>query len=117
MLATLGTRTAGTYEQSAANRGIEIAYPNESTQVAINHLIFEFVKAGKEAPESMLDSAIDHLIDAGADGVILGCTELSVAAGSGTDPLVIDSLDSLARRTVVAGGARLIAAPLLGEPR
>ena len=107
VLATEGTRAAATYDRSGVGRDIAIVYPSAAAQLTINSLIFDFVKAGKVAPESMLESAIQDLIDAGVDGVILGCTELSVAAEGLVDSHVVDALDALARRTVIAGGGRL----------
>jgi len=107
VLATEGTRAAGTYDRAGSGRDIAIHYPDDATQASVNSLIFEYVKAGIEAPPAMLEASVQALIDDGVDGVILGCTELSVAAAGLENDVVIDALDSLARRTVVAGGGKL----------
>ena len=62
------------------------------------------MKAGRKAPMGYLDAVCDHLIEKGADCLILGCTELSLL---GIDRVydgvpVIDSMDALAYASVLA---------------
>ncbi len=105
VLATDGTRTARTYDRAADAHGVDVSYPSREAQGTLNALIYDFVKAGVAAPEGMLERVIEECLVDGADGVVLGCTELSVAAAQLTHGRVLDALDSLARRTVVAAGA------------
>jgi len=107
VLATEGTRIAGTYDRAAQGRGVTVTYPSAAEQEAINTLIFDHVKAGVPAPEELLPGIIAAMMSSGVDGVILGCTELSVAAEGIHEMHVVDALDSLARRTVLAGGGRV----------
>ncbi len=105
VLATDGTRAARTYDRAAQAHGLEVAYPEPEEQATLNTLIYDHIKAGVPAPEGLLESVVDAVLAQGADGVVLGCTELSVAGAGLVHPQVLDALDSLARRTVVAAGA------------
>jgi aspartate racemase len=107
VLATDGTRAVQTYDHAAAAHGMTVAYPDAQAQAVLNEIIYRYVKAGQPAPQGMLDSVIDTVLANGADGVVLGCTELSVAATGLHNDRVLDSLDSLVKRTVIAAGARL----------
>ena len=50
-------------------------------------VIYDYVKAGRPAPAALVQGLIAHARALGADGVILGCTELSTLGLSArTDP-------------------------------
>ena len=71
---------------------------------------YEQVKAGRPADVAGLAAVADRLVAAGAGCVLLACTELSVlhdALLPMTRHVVVDSVDSLARATVLRAGARL----------
>ena len=63
-----------------ADRGIEALIPDAADVDVINTVIFEELCAGKinEASRKRFQSIIEKLKDAGAEGVILGCTELGL---------------------------------------
>ena len=69
------------------------------------------MKAGRPPEREDLVSAFDELLNAGCDGLVLGCTELPIAyraLGLEKDyPMALDSLRILARRTVEESGCRL----------
>ncbi len=116
VLSTMGTRMAGAYVHAIEARGLSIVHPSEASQGLLNTLIYDQVKAGRPPQRELLDAALAEVFAEGADGVILGCTELSVAAALwGPRDRVIDSLDSLAIRTVTLAGCRL-AGPVGTEP-
>ncbi len=106
VLCTEGTRVGGMYEHSLNRMGMECRYPDENTQKHIDALIYQKVKAGKPVLREELLGLYRSLIRIGCDTLILGCTELSVAHSAlGLDcPYVIDSLQSLAVRSVVLSG-------------
>lgn len=109
VLSTMGTRTAGAYTYAIETRGLSIVHPSDNSQGLLNTLIYDQVKAGRAPQRELLDSVLAEVFAKGADGVILGCTELSVAAALWeSDVRVIDSLDSLAMRTVTLAGCRLV---------
>ena len=68
--------------------GIEIAVPETDEQDVVDHIIFEELCRGRFTPESRstyLD-IIDRLRDRGAQGVILGCTEIPLLVGQKDRP-------------------------------
>lgn len=111
VLCTEGTRAAGLYGAACRRYGIRCAYPDSEVQALVTSVIYDRVKAGKPAPEQVLRSIIELELDAGCDGVVLGCTELSVAfqsmALAAQYPAVLDALELLARETVLRAGKRL----------
>lgn len=111
ILCTEGTRAANLYGASCRRHGIRCGYPDSEVQALVTSVIYDRVKAGKPAPEQVLRSIIELELDAGYDGIVLGCTELSVAfqslALAAQYPAVLDSLELLARETVLRAGKRL----------
>ena len=110
LLATSGTSAAGVYQEAAAARGLAVVEPDEADQAAVMAVIYDQVKAGLPGDAAVLLRVGDRLLARGAQMVVLGCTELSVVADADdllADPRYVDSLDVLARRTVVRAGHRL----------
>ena len=121
ILCTEGTRAANLYGAVCRSRGIRCRYPDTAVQEMVTSVIYDRVKAGKIASEQVLRSVIEMELDAGGDGVVLGCTELSVAfqdlALAARYPAVLDSLELLAQETVVRAGKRLRAPTLCENSR
>ena len=71
--------------------GLSVVIPNESDRAEVHRIIYEELCQGIISNESRknLLAVIQRLADAGAQGVILGCTELSllVTHGDATLPL------------------------------
>lgn len=89
LLATRGTYLAGVYTDSfAAGSGSQLLVPSEHTRQAVHRAIYD-ERIGIKAcarPVSrqalaLLKDALTELRDMGADSIILGCTELSLAIG------------------------------------
>lgn len=108
LLATTGAVTAGIYQRELAAVGVGCVLPDAEDQAAVMRVIYDQVKAGRPADIEALRAVAARLREAGAQLVLLGCTELSVAARDFdllADPFYVDSLDTLARRTIeLAGG-------------
>lgn len=108
VLATTGTVRSGTYSQALEEAGKVAVAPSDGQQARVMELIYDQIKAGREADRRLLQGAIEEVASQGAEAVILGCTELSVAATSwDLGPTVVDALDSLARRTVTLAGCTI----------
>ncbi|QCB93778.1 aspartate/glutamate racemase family protein [Cellulomonas shaoxiangyii] len=110
LLATSGTLASGVYQRAAQERGLAVVEPDADDQRVVMGIIYDQVKAGRPADVPALRAVADRLAARGADVVVLGCTELSVVAlehGLLAEPLFVDSLDVLARRTVVRAGRPL----------
>ena len=81
VLATDGTKQSGVFDAIFRKYGIEISYPCEIAQAALMDVIYKGVKAGKtEWDTTLLNLEIQKLIQEGAKAVVLGCTELPLAA-------------------------------------
>lgn len=107
LLATDGTLQTGVYQQELDESGIQMLVPNENEQREVMRLIYDGVKA--DAPVfdvSAVSDAVNRLKRAGAEAIVLGCTELPVAFeryGVSCDQTVDPAL-VLARAAIVEAG-------------
>lgn len=80
LLATDGTVRTGIYQKSFAGSGVELLTPDEAGQRAVMEMIYQGVKAGDMAFDARpARQAMERLLAAGAEVLILGCTELPLA--------------------------------------
>ena len=80
LLATDGTVRPGIYQKSFAGSGVELLTPDEAGQRAVMEMIYQGVKAGDMAFDAQpARQAMERLLAAGAEVLILGCTELPLA--------------------------------------
>lgn len=80
VLATDGTVQSGLYDRALKEAGITPVYPDEEEQKLVMSVIYDYVKAGKTFTDrKRINAMIDHLQLQGAQGLILGCTELPIA--------------------------------------
>ncbi|MFI8524068.1 aspartate/glutamate racemase family protein [Promicromonospora sukumoe] len=112
LLATEGTIASGLYADAFAARGVKTLVPDVAGQAAVTSLVYDGVKAEAGGDLRALDGVIADLRSRGAGAIVLGCTELSVAAratppGLLPDVVLVDALDELARATVLRAGRRL----------
>ena len=78
VLATDGTVEAGVYADALSRTGLEALFPVETDQREVMSLIYDDVKAHRTPDPARMAAVCEHLVADGADGIILGCTELSV---------------------------------------
>ncbi|WP_373767603.1 aspartate/glutamate racemase family protein [Glaesserella sp.] len=80
LLGTSFTMSDAFYRDGLAERGISALVPNEDTQQEIHRIIFEELCVGKFLPDSKAFylNTINELAQQGAEGVILGCTEIGL---------------------------------------
>ncbi len=82
-VALLGTRYTmeqDFYRDRLAAHGLEVLIPDEPDRTMVHDVIYDELVQGSIVPESRrryLD-AIDHMVEAGARGVIAGCTEIEL---------------------------------------
>lgn len=112
LLATEGTVASGVYADALGARGIKTLVPDVAGQAAVTSLVHDGVKAGRGGDLTALEGVVADLRRRGAGAVVLGCSELSVAAEATPvhllpDVVLVDSLDELARATVLRAGRRL----------
>ena len=80
LLGTKYTMTQDFYKQKLIDRGIDVIIPDESDIDVVNHIIFHELCVGEIRAESRekFKKIIDSLKARGAEGVILGCTEIGL---------------------------------------
>ncbi|MBE6560735.1 MAG: amino acid racemase [Ruminococcaceae bacterium] len=102
ILATEGTVSAGAYQNALDAEGVAWQIPDAEGQSLVSRIIYDYVKRSIPCDPSLLYEAARPLREDGCDCMILGCTELSVAArGLRHDPLFVDSLEVLACRAIL----------------
>lgn len=107
LLATAGTVASRVYDDAFAAHDVSVITPDADDQDVVNRVIYEQVKAGHPADPDALRTVAGRLVDRGASVVVLGCTELSVAAVDHDlldEPPFLDSMDELVRATIETAG-------------
>lgn len=106
VLATDGTVQSGLYDVALKNAGISPVYPVPEEQKMIMSMIYDYVKAGKAFTDlQRVNTMIDRLRKQGAQGLILGCTELPIAFAPWQTAIpTFDPTLILARAAVTAAG-------------
>lgn len=108
LLATSATLEHGMYDRALTAAGMSALAPSPAAQDRLLTLIKD-VKTGVPPGElaAALAGVLDDLAEAGADAVVVACTEVSVVAEAGGTELaatidlpVIDASEALARATV-----------------
>ncbi len=78
LLGTLFTMEDGFYAQTLLNHGIEVLTPEKEEREFVHNVIFNELCKGifKDESKRRFLEIIDGLIKKGAEGIILGCTEI-----------------------------------------
>ena len=89
LLGTKYTMEQDFYKQRLLDGGLEVLIPDESDRQDINRVIFDELCQGIAAPDSrqLFLRILDKLKAAGAEGAILGCTEIGLLIGPGDTDL------------------------------
>lgn len=82
LMATSGTIESRLFQRVFEERGCKLAIPSPERQRDVMHVIYENVKANRPVEMDRFLAASQELREAGAEVVILGCTELSVVRES-----------------------------------
>lgn len=109
VLATDGTVQSGLYDRALKENGITPVYPDETEQQLVMSLIYDYVKAGKAFEDvDKIHAMVEHLQVQGAQGLILGCTELPIAFEPWQTAIpTFDPTNILARAAVTAAGYKV----------
>ena len=108
IMATEGTIKAGIFQKELEAAGITPVVPDEKAQKAITSTIYDYVKASRSADMELFESAASSLRRAGAQCLILGCTELSVVKRDNVlRGRYINVLEVLAAQSIERCGAPL----------
>ena len=109
ILATTGNIKTNLYQDMCEKYGIEYMTLDENRQSQVMEIIYDDIKSGKPANMNKFNSIIEYLKENNCDGVVLGCTELSILKNDNklNGDFYIDSLEMLARETIVKSGRKL----------
>ena len=83
LLGTKYTMTQDFYKERLVRRGIEVLIPGDRDIELVNHVIFDELCLGTVSDVSRREfvRVIGELTDRGAQGIILGCTEIGLLVG------------------------------------
>lgn len=106
ILATEGTLCSRSYQLALEKLGLQYEEPTERETALLTRFIYDCVKKGVAVTREEFYSVIDAMRSRGCDGIILGCTELSVVNRAlGGDSTLTDSLEVLAYKAIkLVGG-------------
>lgn len=109
ILATTGNVKTELYQNMCDRFNIDYFVLDDDRQKKVMEIIYDDIKSGKPADMNKFNKIVDHLKDNGCDGVILGCTELSILKNDNDlgDDLYIDSLKVLATQTIVKSNRKV----------
>ena len=102
LLATDGTLRSGLYTSAYGEASINILEPFPEKQADVMKAIYQCIKAGNHIDGGfLLRGVANDLINAGAEMIIFGCTEVSLVLKEGDLPVpILDPLQVLAEAAV-----------------
>ena len=79
------------YKERIRQSGIEVVIPGENDVETVNRIIYDELCLGtiKDSSRKEYIRIIDSLKEQGAQGVILGCTEIGLLVSQGDSPLPV----------------------------
>lgn len=108
LMATDGTIESRLFQQIMEQKGITCFVPEQENQANVMYLIYQNVKAGKQPEMDRFHKVEEELFLAGAQVILLGCTELSlIKRDNKLNDGFLDVLEVLARQVVINAGAEV----------
>jgi aspartate racemase len=91
LLGTVFTMREAFYREGLVRNGVEVLVPAAESQETINRVIYDELCRGDIRPDSRRTfvGIISGLADAGAEGIVLGCTEIPLLVGPADSPLPV----------------------------
>jgi aspartate racemase len=113
LLATAYTMTDAVYADRFAERGLDVIVPSPADRETVHRVIFDELCTGVVRAESRAAyrAVIDRLVARGAQGVILGCTEIELLIGPGDSPVPVFPTTRLHAQAAVDAALAIGAAP------
>ena len=105
-VALLGTRFTMEepfYRERMMLRGVEALVPNPDERKIVNEVIYNELVLGvvKDESRAQYRKIIERLAQAGAQGVILGCTEIELLVGQQDSPIPVFASTALHAQAAV----------------
>jgi aspartate racemase len=108
LMATDGTISSGFFREGLNRYGIAVVEPSAEGQRCVMDIIYGSIKANQPVQIEVFNRVDRELRQNGAEAVILGCTELSmIHRDFPLGPGFLDSMEALARKSVLACEGRL----------
>ena len=104
LLGTKYTMTQEFYKEKLLEAGLEVVIPDQAGVEEVNRIIYDELCLGqiKESSKQTYLSMIDDLKNAGAEAVVLGCTEIGLLVQQeDTDVPLFDTTDINAQKAAV----------------
>lgn len=91
LLGTAFTMEQPFYRDRLAERGVEVITPDDADRAIVHRVIYEELVRGilSDASRAEYRRIIRALVDAGAEGVILGCTEIELLVSEQDSPVPV----------------------------
>ena len=91
LLATGFTMEQDFYRDRLAGHGLRVLVPEAADRAEVHRIIYDELCRGVVLEESrqLYRAVIDRLVSVGAQGVILGCTEIELLIGSADSPVPV----------------------------
>ena len=105
IMATAGTIESKLFQEILGKYRITCSIPDQERQDKVMHIIYEDVKAGKPIEMDLFQEVSKALFEEGAQVILLGCTELSMAKRDHVlSAGYLDVMEVLARAAVLKCG-------------
>ncbi len=91
LLGTAFTMEQDFYRDRLAAHGLDVLVPDEDDRAEVHRIIYEELVVGvvKDDSRDTYRKVIQRLVDRGAEGVILGCTEIELLIGQDDSPVPV----------------------------
>lgn len=91
LLGTAYTMEPGFYRERLASHGLDVLVPSPEDRAEVHRVIYDELCLGQVLDRSreVYRGIIARLVAAGAEGIILGCTEIELLVGPGDSPVPV----------------------------
>lgn len=103
LLATAYTMEQAFYRERMAARGVEVIVPGDADRALVHRVIYDELCVGAVNPQSRerFTEVIGRLVGAGAEGIVLGCTEVELLVSADDAPVPVFASSTLHARAIV----------------
>lgn len=103
LLGTAYTMEQPFYRDRLAAHGLEVLIPGDADRADVHRVIFDELIHGvvDVASRRRYQDVIEHLVDAGAEGIVLGCTEIELSIAPEHSPVPIFATTALHAEALV----------------
>jgi aspartate racemase len=91
LLGTAFTMEQDFYRDRLAGHGLTVLVPEEADRALVHRVIYDELCLGvvRDASRTAYQGVIGRLVEAGAEGVVLGCTEIELLVGPADSPVPV----------------------------